>query len=554
LLSQIRRYVIDVYWDTVNRRFSLCPVEIPGLSSDNSEIATSEGSIAAASTVSTVTSSSLGARQITPTSVSNATLPATESSITATSTAAVYTVISSDDGNRVLQLGPYRCSDTLTLASVTSIFSQYMTRTANTLDAKLHLWILNLHVAYSLDQPTTPRTNLSSELLPNSTENVATYLNNVEDVLYDPGTLLSDRQNLNSSWFRRGSENELPLTAYFDTFRLSSGDLATDNGWPGEEYIQVDKGKRMLVGFGDIDSGMSGYNISMDSGAVYPPNYISNVQNPTYQSNGRLATGCYYNANEFSVSQLNNSWAVAPINSINPPDLGATADNLTNCGFSQLLNVTIDGVTADSVAGPYQDFGNNAVFGWAYGQPENDTSQRAEDNQKFRCALMVATDAYRGHWRVDYCSERHHVACREAESPYKWRISGFEVSYGDGDGACTGNTIFDVPRTGLENTYLYNKVLSDAQDDSSLLDGIWINFNSLDHQNCWVTTGLNGSCPYYQDSSAVQSRHILIPALAALIVLLLTVLTILVKCTSNARNSKNRRRGDGGWDYEGVPS
>ncbi|KAK5943887.1 Maintenance of telomere capping protein 6 [Knufia obscura] len=551
LSSQIRRYVIDLYWDTINHRFGLCPVEIPNTSKDGSQIATSEGPIAAEGTL---TPSSVAARQITPTSSANVTASSTVSSAKTASAAPTYSVISSNDDTRVLQLGPYQCSDTLTLASVTSVFSDYLTRTSNTLDAKILIWVLNLHVASSLDQPTLPRTDVSPGLLPNSTQNVASYLDNLEDVLYDPGTLLSDRQNLNSSWFRRGNKDELPLTTYIDTFNNSNGDVATNDGWPDENYIQVIRGKRMLVGFGEIDSAMSEYNTSMDGGRVYAPNYISNRQTVEYQSNGQLASGCYYDASEFDVSELNNSWAVASINSVDPPDLGAAADNLTTCGFSQLLNVTIDGITADAVAGPYQTFGDNAIFSWAYGQPENDTSPGVDEDRKFRCAVMISTDAYRGHWRVEYCSEHHRVACREANAPYRWRISEFSVPYGDGDAACRGNSTFDVPRTGLENTYLYNTILNDSRNEQSLPDGIWINFNSLDYQNCWVTTGVNGTCPYPQDSSATQSRQILIPALAALIVLILTLLTILVKCTSNARNSKIRRRGEGGWDYEGVPS
>lgn len=551
LSSQIRRYVLDIYWDTVNRRFALCPVEIPGLSRDTSQNFVYERSIV---DVTAMASGSITARQTMPTSGSNTTSNATQSSITETSTAASYSVISSGDGTRVLQLGPYQCSDTLTLKSIALVFSQFFTKTANNIDAKIILWVLNLHVASTADQPVTQRTNLPSALLPNATESVTAYIEKLEDILYGPDTLFTDRQNLNSSWFHRGSEDVLPLTTYFDTSNDSDGDIVTDSGWPDEEYIQIKRGRRMLIGFGDIDSGMSDYNMTMDASLIYPSNYISNKQNVTFQGDGRLTSGCYYDTSASSISQLNNSWAVATINSIDPPDLGVAADNLTSCGISQLLNVTIGKMTADAAAGPYQDFGNNAIFSWAYGQPQNDTAQGVEDNQNFRCALMMSTDAYRGHWRVEYCSERRRVACREAESPYRWQISDFKVPYASGDAACTGNTSFDVPRTGLENTYLYNKILDDAEDDDSLLDGVWINFNSLDYQDCWVTTGVNGTCPYYQDASATQSRHILIPALAALIVLILSALTVLVKCTSNARNSKNRRRGDGGWDYEGVPS
>ena len=383
---------------------------------------------------------------------------------------------------------------------------------------------------------------------------MSTYLDNLRDVLYQPSSLLSDRQNLNTSWFRRGELDQLPLTSYYTTYILPNGDTATDDGWPDENYVQVVRGKRLLVGFGDIGPGMSNYNTSMDGDRVYPPGYISAPSEIDFRSNGELASGCYYNANDFDVNQVNNSWAVAPINTADLSGLGDAADNLTTCGFSQLLNVTLNDTTADVIATPYQDFGNNAIFSWAYGEPENDTSRHVDDSEKFRCALMVSNAAYRGHWRTEFCAQKYRVACREANSPYRWRISGFSVPYASGDAACTGNTTFDVPRTGLENAYLYNKILSDSEADKGLPNGVWVNFNSLDVENCWVTTGVHGSCPYYQDADATHSRQILIPTIAALIVLVVTVLTILAKCSANARNSRTRKRGEGGWDYEGVPS
>lgn len=542
LSSQIRRYVIDLYWDTVNQRFGPCPVEIPRANSSASEDFQSPSS--------TISSAILNQRQntagSTPTIVANAT------SATPTSISPVRVA---NDGSTIYQLGPYQCSNTLTLNSIAAVFSAYMQNTADTVNAKLLTWIFNIHLASTAQAPTVLRDEIPAGLLPNSSNLLSTTLSKFNNIIYTPATLTSDRSNLNSSWFRRSSPNQYPLPAYFNIEKQSSGVLTTADGWPDENYIQVVRGRRLLVGFGTIDSAMSGYNYSADAERIYPPNYLSRSQDVRFEANGQLANGCFYNANEYSPNQVNNSWAVSTINTINPPDLGDAADNLTTCGYSQLLNVTIDGVTADVNAMPYQDFGNNAIFSWAYNQPENDSSiGTGRNGDEFRCALMVSNNSYRGHWRTQYCTNRYRVACREGRSPYRWRISGYTVPYGVADGACTGNTTFDVPRTGLENTYLYNKILADSQTSPDLLDGIWINFNSLDREGCWVTTGVNGTCPYYQDASAVHSRQILIPSIAALIVLVLTVLTILAKCSANARSSRTRRKGDGGWDYEGIPS
>lgn len=547
MFSQIRRYVIDVYWDTASSQFNLCPLQIPAQLNNNSQIATSEGSI---SVDNTVQAASLTARQVRTSYSINAT--STQPSTATTSVPPSYSVISSDGSSQLIQLGPYQCSNTLTLASVTSVFADYLARTSNTLDARVLIWIINLHVAAPWDRPTEPD-NLTANQLPRSNETISSYLDNLDDVLYKPGRLLSDRRNLNTSWFRRETANSFPLLNYYNLIHLDNGDIATDDGWPNEDFVQVALGKRMLVGFGTIDDDISIYNTSADGDRVYPPNYITAAQSVTYEDSGELSSGCFYNPNEFTVDQVNNSWAVATIDQVSPPNLGNAADNLTTCGMTQLLNVTLEGITADVQAGPYQDFGNNAVFGWAYGQPQNDSSVSTNVG-KFRCALMVSSDAYRGHWRVEYCNAGYRAACREANSPYLWRISSYTVPYGSGDAACTGNTTFDVPRTGLEQRYLYNKILADSVNDSGLLNGVWINFNSLDYQNCWVTTGVNGSCPYFSNQSATHSRHILIPTIAALIVLILTVLTIFAKFSANARNSRIRRRGEGGWDYEGIPS
>lgn len=558
LSSQIRRYVIDIYWDTVNRRFNLCPVEIPNVSTGATQNATSQGAGSVASPVTSASlngSRNLDSRQIAPSFLTNASMTSS-APVTATNDAngPAYSVISTTGNSRLLQLGPYQCSDTLTLSSITSVFSDYLARTSNTLEAKILIWILNLHAAAPAANPTVARPELSSAQLPDASEYVDSYLNTINDILYTPTSLLSDRQNLNSSWFRLTKKNNVPLLHYMTTYSRPGGDLATDDGWPDEMYIQDYLGKRMLVGFGSIDSALRGYNYASDGGRVYPPGYLTASQEIRFQSDGQLVNGCFYDSSKLDLNQLNSSWASATINSIEPPDLGDTADNLTTCGFSQLLNVTIGGKTADLVPMPYQDFGNNAVFSWAYGEPQNDSSQGVGENAKFRCALMVSSDSSRGHWRTEYCNSRYRVACREAHAPYRWRISGYSVPYASGAAACTGNTSFDVPRTGLENTYLYNKILHDAQDDSSLLNGVWLNFNSLDYEGCWVTTGANGTCPYLLDPSATQSRQILIPTLAAMIVLILTLLTILVKCSANARKSRIRKRGEGGWDYEGVPS
>ena len=83
-------------------------------------------------------------------------------------------------------------------------------------------------------------------------------------------------------------------------------------------------------------------------------------------------------------------------------------------------------------------------------------------------------------------------------------------------------------------------------------DLLWVNFNDLDAESCWVV-GQNQTCPYANGVS--DDRTVIVPTVSAVIVFVLAALTIFVKCAANRQKSRHRkRRVDDGWDYEGVPS
>lgn len=122
------------------------------------------------------------------------------------------------------------------------------------------------------------------------------------------------------------------------------------------------------------------------------------------------------------------------------------------------------------------------------------------------------------------------------------------------ESGCGDNQSFALPRTGLENSYLY-AAWAGAHDDKDGDTAVWIDFNSLDREDCWVV-GVNASCPYLNDDNAQRSRTVIVPTVAAVIIFVLSALTLFVKCAANRQNSRRRRRrrGEDGWDYEGVPS
>lgn len=133
------------------------------------------------------------------------------------------------------------------------------------------------------------------------------------------------------------------------------------------------------------------------------------------------------------------------------------------------------------------------------------------------------------------------------------------VDYASADDSCPGNSSFAVPRTALENSYLYAAVVSplppSENNDPGDIPIVFLNLNALDLPNCWVA-GVNSTCPYRSPAATDETRVVVIPTVAAVIVFLLAALTLFVKCAANRRDLRRgkRRREVSGWDYEGVPS
>jgi hypothetical protein len=100
-----------------------------------------------------------------------------------------------------------------------------------------------------------------------------------------------------------------------------------------------------------------------------------------------------------------------------------------------------------------------------------------------------------GRWVVSDCSQKYYAACRASNSqPYNWTITTYPISYSYASQACPNYYDFAAPRTALENSYL-TQAMRDSYHDSDG-HGVWVDFNSLDVQDCWVTGGQNATCPY----------------------------------------------------------
>lgn len=575
LALQFRRLVIDLYWDTINRQFSLCPVELPPLSG-NATSGISVDVSALSSLIATTSSPNPAANPTDSPNVNGFLLLKRQSDLSNTTTTSTSSLISSStptlpasiptstgvDGTTLLELGAYKCSLDLNFEAIISLYASYFRNTSDTISVRLAYLDINLHAAAPFTSPSDAAIAPTGAHLPQPGQLIGSQLEDAfPRALYTPQMLQDDRSNLGRSWFR-DSFSLRTETNYFQIQDGPGNDVQTLDGWPGESWILLTDNRRILAGWGHIDPQMEGYNFQADSGLVFPHGYINSNSSAVINAEGGAESACFYHPDVFSLTQDNSSWAVATINDPSSNPLSDLLSNATRCGISSMLNMTLTGPASLNNLESYQDFSRATIFGWAKGEPRNTSAPGVDapgDDNQYRCAVIDASSGYQGHWRVENCQQKRRVACRISGQPYLWRLSLTDVSFGSAVEACPDDTSFGHPRTGLENTYLYHKILNDSQTSDSdetelLMQGVWINFNCLDVPSCWTSGGPNATCPYVDNGEQVRQRNVLIPTIAALIVLMLTVLTLLVKCNENRRNNRTRRRGDNGWDYEGVPS
>ncbi|KAJ5974575.1 hypothetical protein N7481_011785 [Penicillium waksmanii] len=545
-----RRLALDLYWSVERRSWSFCPITIPKSAdvfvSEVEVTSTTEGPEA----TSTVTTSDLASST---TDVESATI----------------TAYSDSDGETVYELGPYRCTDDLGIGMISAILAGHFQDTKRNLLVYTNHLVLNLHVAASDSSPTKPPAAVKGKDLPKSeSERVGALLNaNLYDYLYSPAQLAEDRKNLNESWYEV-EESYMPITEYFTIHEDESGQQSTPDGWPSAKYIQLAKSDRVLIEYGSIDPQLADYNLAKDADAIFPPGYMTSAVNGSATANGTLKSGCLYKPKATDVSQANSSWAMS---SRIPVPAGLSADStmvslnnlisdITACGMSPMLNTTLFGETADEDVSRYRNVSLATGWAWAVGEPEGaDTGGGTNDMPAFdRCA--IADLSLGGRWRATNCSEERRAACRVGNSPFSWTLSNYPAEYREVGNGCPSGSSFAVPRTGLENHYLYEYLID---QDTSIIDPtstnlsrreVYVNFNSIDVTSCWVSGGPDATCPYASNPQQLEHKAVIVAVVAAIIILLVTALTTFIKCNANRRNSRRRKRVIEGWEYEGVPS
>ena len=596
LAAGFRRLEIDLYWDVSRTTWSFCPVELgevqPQLSitqasttsqtqvesttlaaeelggtSEASPLRESEFAAATArlrprqTDTEEMTSLSRSSRSLVPASTfPSATTTQTlvdDSSAPGVQAPGPQPTDVPNDGT-LLSVGGYICSTQLDFHAFMQILHGHFLDTEDNLNATTKYLIMNLHAAAPASDSDSSGSSPSDGNLPQGNNMLSSLIAaNNSEYLYTPQALADQRADLNQpgSWLTV-SPSDSPDTAYYDVNSDNNIDSTAD-GWPSESVVEFARAKRLFAGFGHIDSEMEGYNRSADASTIFPPDYIESPRDVTYASNGSITNGCIFNPDADSVESANNSWAITGTYSSDllPADASlhlAQASNLTDCGISAVLNSTLSNTTADTDPLPYKSYALATIWSWADNEPQPPDNSLPDTNPATlnRCAVLNATTS---RWQAHDCGASHHAACRVSSQPYTFRISDASAAYAKAGDACRGTNAFTASRSALENAYLSSAWRSYRAENAVDDELLWVDFNDLDVVRCWVI-GQNGTCPY-QAQQAGEGRTIVVPTVAAVIVFVLALLTVFIKCAANRRNTRRRRkRGDDGWDYEGVPS
>ncbi|KAK9375132.1 uncharacterized protein V1513DRAFT_443828 [Lipomyces chichibuensis] len=342
---------------------------------------------------------------------------------------------------------------------------------------------------------------------------------------------------------------------------------ASSQGWPLLENVLLKDFYRVLFSFGDIEVPRSEYDTNLDADYIFSNDDIpySGTGVISYTSkfssselNAITSPVCTIsNGNDISITStgaaLKPSWLIASDTSANPFSAAAMLQYM-KCGFSPVLNATL-GSSSDILQYVITAL-ESSRWSWMAGQPTEQpdstptngaTPITGGSGDVQRCAALTESG-----WAVENCYSKYKVACRVAKSPYNWTLSQKKVSYYDAIDACTGDTVLSLPRTALQNTMLQILRQSDVGSDP-----VWIDMNSIERANCWVSGGPGATCIY--NSAHRESIAVVVPTIAAVVVAVLLALTLCSKLLGWKQVKARRKRRRivkkfGEMEYDGVPS
>lgn len=122
----------------------------------------------------------------------------------------------------------------------------------------------------------------------------------------------------------------------------------------------------MILSWGSVDPQMARYNFTSDVATIFPNEYIQSAKSDIVAADtGILTSGCFFKDNTDNLTQVNSSWAVGAklpnfkyptSTSSNIIPLLNLTQNMTDCGISPILNVTLLNATAQDNFLPYQSY------------------------------------------------------------------------------------------------------------------------------------------------------------------------------------------------------
>ena len=318
----------------------------------------------------------------------------------------------------------YSCAPGANLRTTLNTISSILTRTDNQLrEAGLFLLILNLHTLPSLGANDT--IDLSLPVSQSLSSQINTSLG---DWLYTPTALTSDRKNINASFLVDTANPRIDILAYYDlTFNNSTGIASTPNGWPSTRHLFGVQGRRLLIGFGNVDISSKEYDINQDLSIIFPPSTFGGADQLISSSSiTNLSDSCHgpqgtvfgpqgeEDFNSATGISGNMTFALSENPSPDVPLIYSSLQDIVSCGLSPI----IDSPLKNTNSGDMSPILPIAATIWSWSSPLEPQNTSLPSNGTQYVVACASLEADSGHWIVLECNTPLNIACRVNSSLY----------------------------------------------------------------------------------------------------------------------------------------
>lgn len=387
------------------------------------------------------------------------------------------------------------------------------------------------------------------------------YFYDLEDSDDDDNDNSNNRERLISSKFSQQLSNRIYTPVDLKNDR--DGDFTygvsgkSSVGFPTAHRFLLTLKKRIMISASYMNLDRKYYDLRSDNHTIFEidkdasgPDYIKQDAGMSYVGD-ETPKLCHSNSTEY-LSSINStttqSWRTI-LDTEKDPFTKDSIRDYVQCGFSPVVNTKVDSMP--QLAAPV----DASIWTWSLGQPSwnhkghpkngGDSSGGKQDGPvAWKCAILDHDG-----WKVANCYDKYKSVCRINDMSYKWEVSEKENNYFEAINSCKYAAAFSVPRTALQN----KAAIVELNESLPL----WIDFNSVSVDNCWVTGGAYASCPYHPVST--NRNEVVKLSVAALVAFLLIVLLLLLKFDEvPTKKHQNRWRRlvnkASEEEYEGVPA